>query len=362
MGATLPFLAQAPARVCLFGDHQDYLGLPIIASPINLFLKINGSSTSTGSIELVLHNINKTRLFELDQLAQFQPQKGDHAAWVLKVLSDRSLLKLKGAKLEVYSQIPINAGLSSSSAFIVALIRAFHALAPFEGGLSPQRCAELAYEAEVLRQVGPGGKMDQFTIAYEHCIFLEMHEGALPQPIHKPKGCWVIGDSGQAKDTLGVLGQLRQQGMQAFQRIKALDPDFQPKHTPEEAISSYSEALPQKLRPIFEAGICNYHITKRAKEVLMQKDYSLNTLGSLLNAHHKQLKKNLGLTTPLIDAMVNEALMAGAKGAKIVGSGGGGCILALCEAKEVQSVVKAIKAAGAKSAFACKLFDQKSGN
>ena len=32
----------APARICLFGEHQDYLGLPVIASAINLKLKITG--------------------------------------------------------------------------------------------------------------------------------------------------------------------------------------------------------------------------------------------------------------------------------------------------------------------------------
>ena len=28
-------ISKAPGRVCLFGDHQDYLGLPIIATTID---------------------------------------------------------------------------------------------------------------------------------------------------------------------------------------------------------------------------------------------------------------------------------------------------------------------------------------
>ena len=30
----------APARICLFGDHQDYLGLPIIACAIDKYITL----------------------------------------------------------------------------------------------------------------------------------------------------------------------------------------------------------------------------------------------------------------------------------------------------------------------------------
>ena len=33
-------IAEAPGRVCLFGDHQDYLELPVIASAIDRFITI----------------------------------------------------------------------------------------------------------------------------------------------------------------------------------------------------------------------------------------------------------------------------------------------------------------------------------
>ena len=43
-----------------------------------------------------------------------------------------------------------------------------------------------------------------------------------------------------------------------------------------------------------------------------------------MNGHHEVLRDLLKITVPRIDAMVNAALKAGAYGAKIVGSGGGG--------------------------------------
>ena len=34
-------VSRAPARVCLFGDHQDYLSLPIIATTIDRTIEVN---------------------------------------------------------------------------------------------------------------------------------------------------------------------------------------------------------------------------------------------------------------------------------------------------------------------------------
>ncbi|MBT7422666.1 MAG: galactokinase family protein, partial [Candidatus Marinimicrobia bacterium] len=31
-----------PGRICLFGEHQDYLGLPVIAMAISLRISITG--------------------------------------------------------------------------------------------------------------------------------------------------------------------------------------------------------------------------------------------------------------------------------------------------------------------------------
>ena len=43
-------ISKAPGRVCLFGDHQDYLGLPIIACAIDRFIEIQGSENDSEEI------------------------------------------------------------------------------------------------------------------------------------------------------------------------------------------------------------------------------------------------------------------------------------------------------------------------
>ena len=56
----------------------------------------------------------------------------------------------------------------------------------------------------------------------------------------------------------------------------------------------------------------------------------LPALGALLVENHRLLGR-LGVSTPRLDALVELALGAGAAGAKLSGSGGGGIVLALVD-------------------------------
>ena len=48
---------QAPARICFFGDHQDYLNLPVIAGTINRFIHIEGELINEKSYSIHLFDI-----------------------------------------------------------------------------------------------------------------------------------------------------------------------------------------------------------------------------------------------------------------------------------------------------------------
>ena len=70
-----------------------------------------------------------------------------------------------------------------------------------------------------------------------------------------------------------------------------------------------------------------------------------------MNQHHHYLKNLLKITVPKIDVMINAALDAGALGAKIVGSGGGGSIAVLSPKNKEKKIINAILVAGAKDAY-----------
>ena len=45
---------KAPGRVCFFGDHQDYLSLPVIAGTIDRFINIEGKPNGNSLLKIKL--------------------------------------------------------------------------------------------------------------------------------------------------------------------------------------------------------------------------------------------------------------------------------------------------------------------
>ena len=70
-------------------------------------------------------------------------------------------------------------------------------------------------------------------------------------------------------------------------------------------------------------------------------------MGAMLTEHHHWLQV-LGVSTPKLDALVDAALQAGALGAKLNGSGGGGCMFAFAPNRQ-KEVADAIERAGGKA-------------
>ena len=50
----------APGRICLFGEHQDFLGLPVIACAIELAIEIVAHARPDSIFRLDMPDINET--------------------------------------------------------------------------------------------------------------------------------------------------------------------------------------------------------------------------------------------------------------------------------------------------------------
>ena len=59
----------SPGRICLFGEHQDYLGLPVIAMAMNLRLQIRGRKRNDKKI-IILHKLTFEFLLFFDLLKE----------------------------------------------------------------------------------------------------------------------------------------------------------------------------------------------------------------------------------------------------------------------------------------------------
>jgi len=145
-------LSTAPGRICLFGDHQDYLKLPVIACAVNRFINIEATPNKKSIFDFNLLDLNiKT---QIDFNSDFNNiAKGDFLRTALKVVRKIDCIPNMGYDIEIKSNIPINAGLSSSSALTLAWIQFLLEAFGSNQKSTPKLLAYLAYETEVLEQL-----------------------------------------------------------------------------------------------------------------------------------------------------------------------------------------------------------------
>jgi galactokinase len=341
---------KTPGRICLFGDHQDYLGLPVIACAIDRFVFLSSELNSANHFHIRMPNINEERIIPISETFDTL-DPGDHLASTLRVVHRYGCHPDRGYNVEFNGTLPINAGVSSSSALVVAwthfLLQAFGC----RSKITPQLIAQIAYEAEVVEHNSPGGNMDQFAVAIGEVLLIETGANFSTTCLGSQLPGLVLGDSGIPKETIGLLTHLREKAQSAISEITKNQPLFDINTAKPQDIPSLLAALPEHLKPYLEAAIRNHDITQKALREFQKETRESGTIGTLMSEHHAILRDLLKITVPQIDVMIEAALDAGAYGAKIVGSGGGGSIVAIAPPENVAMVEKALLKAGAVSAF-----------
>lgn len=156
-----PFKIKAPGRVNLLGEHTDYNGLPVLPMAIDRHIIIEGIPTDLPSVSVAA--MGETAQFEIS--SEIPKHSTGHwcnyvKAGVQGVYSDFILDNknpVKGCEITITGTIPPNAGLSSSSALVVASgMAALHANNII---IDPMQLAESMARAE--HYVGTrGGGMD----------------------------------------------------------------------------------------------------------------------------------------------------------------------------------------------------------
>ena len=205
--------ASAPGRICLFGEHQDYFGLPVAAAAIDLRGHIHSASRSDRTVELHLEDMDEVHIWNLDAL----PEPGPRAYWLaaLHIARKEGWLPENGWRAEVTSAIPQQAGASSSS----ALTAAWCALIATRAGKSfdQEWVAHATWRVEVAFFDEPGGMMDQVMCAMGGVRTVDFHPAFATQPVPCPTGEWLLIDSEQPKDTLGILSRAKHQRLELLE-------------------------------------------------------------------------------------------------------------------------------------------------
>jgi N-acetylgalactosamine kinase len=401
------FIVRAPGRVNLIGEHTDYNGYPVLPMAIDRDFIFIIAARSDSSVELQ----NENPLFGQRTFAAGFPvapsQQGDWANYVKGAVHgvlEAGLVDPKNAvgfQALVGGTIPESAGLSSSSALVVASALAFLEVNKVEA--NRKVLADLLARAE--RYVGSeGGGMDQAVSllaepgkALRIDFFpLRTETVRLPQEItfvvcnsliRAPKSetvryaynCRVI-ECRLARALLSNVVAKKAGKINAATRLADLSAErlgMEPGVLNEMALKGIGE-LPLSLKEIarrlgktvekVERENCTlrdgtllkepsegfrvwnryHHVVTEAERVNLAakalQDGAVAEIGTLMNHSHASCRDDYEISSPELEALVSIARDHGALGARLTGAGFGGCTVNAVSSGSVEQFVRGVTA------------------
>ncbi len=338
------FKLKAPGRVCLFGEHQDYLGLPVISAAISLYINIKAKSNDKKKFNLNFLDLNKRESITINgQELEYQSSR-DYIKSAYNILLRKGYTFNQGYNCKISGKIPMSAGAASSSALTVAWVAFL--LNSIKIQLSLTEIASIAHVAEVVEFQESGGNMDHITSAFGNLLYIENRGQIFIEHLNAKIEKIVLGDSMEKKTTVEDLFKVKKQVLKGINDLKENFPNFDLNSTKLDEVEEYLDNS-ESSKKIY-ANIVNRDLTQAAKKLLKDEHFDKKKLGKLLNEHHNQLNENLRISSKKINSMIDAALDAGALGCKINGSGFGGTMFAYAPGNE-KKVAKAIEKCGEKS-------------
>lgn len=342
---TTEITVSAPGRICLFGEHQDFLGLSVIACPLNLCITLTGRPRDDLNFTIDLPDLGDCD--HLDGACELEYRhRRDYLRSATNVLRRAGLRLVRGYDCSVRGNIPINAGTSSSSALVVAWTTFL--LTTQEGNLSdtPEDIAHYAYEAEVVEFGEPGGMMDHYTSAVGGLLHIDCREPITVTHLPTQLDGFVLGETGLPKKTTETLKLSRDAAREGIRILQEHLPHFDLRRTPLAQTEKVIHLMPEEVRRPLRAQLKNRDLCLEARAMLSDPTrLDPYRLGAMLYEHQQHLREGVGVSHPMLDKLVDAAMAAGALGGKLNGSGCGGCMFAYAPGRQ-EEVKAAIDAAG----------------
>jgi galactokinase len=316
--------AFAPGRVNLIGEHTDYnqgLALPFaIADGVT----VRAVGLADGRIEALAADLDERDGFTIDRVASAEGWRGfvRGAAGELAGAG----VSLSGASLSISGTVPRGAGLSSSAALEVALVLALLAVA---GVPEPDRLelARLCSRVENEWVGAQTGLLDQIASLFgepERALRIDFRSLEL-RPVALSLGDFklITLDSGEEHTHAGSgYNERRAECAEAADRLGL--------ESLRDATLEMASELPSPLSLRVRHVVSENERVSEAVAALERGDF--RELGRLLDASHASLRDWFAVSTDAVEAAVARCKEAGALGARIMGGGFGGSVLALLPA------------------------------
>jgi galactokinase len=317
-------VAFAPGRVNLIGEHTDYNEGLCLPFAIDHGVTVTAVLGERGEIEASTDRGDSG--VEEDRFAVAEP--GPASGWrafVHGIVAELGAegYELPGTRLSITSDLQSGSGLSSSAALEVAVALAMLALA---GVSDPDRLrlAEICSRVEHAWLGADTGLLDQLSTLFGQAgaaLQIDCRTNDV-EPVPLQLDGWALAtlDSGAQRDLAqSGYNQRREECRRAAELLGV--PSLRT------ASLDAIERLPAPLGRRARHVITENDRVRAAVEALRAGD--LHALGELLNTSHASLRDDFGVSVPEVEATVAGALAAGARGARIMGGGFGGAVLAL---------------------------------
>jgi galactokinase len=329
----------APGRANLMGEHTDYNGGLSLPFAIN-YRTYAAVSMSDDRFARIVSTARPGETIEWS-LDGGPPTGLGWASYPLGVLSLLAPEEAQGLTIAVSSDVPVGAGLSSSAALECSV--AFAARDLWNTSHTDLELVALAARAENDIVGAPTGTMDQLASILgqaDHAIAIDFHSNtitAVPLQVANHDLHLVIIDSLQRHDnTSGEYGKRRNDCRQVAVTL---------------GVASLRDLIPDTLDraltllPEDQAGLVRHLVADNARvtasiDALRREDMAL--VGRLLTKSHHSLRDDFCISTDYIDMLVDICLERGALGARLVGGGFGGSVLALIPDKHLAGLREAV--------------------
>lgn len=341
------WVAAAPGRVNLIGEHTDYNAGFVFPLAIERYVVIAGGPAESGSQQARVHStlLGKTAAFPI---ASLEPERRDWTSYIRGVFAgcaERGLTP-EALDLLVDSNVPLGGGLSSSAALEVATATLIEAVTGKR--LNPVDKARLCQQAEHVYAGMPCGIMDQFSSALGaegKLLLIDCRsETAELVPMDDPSVAVLVVNSNVKHELTGSeYSERRAQCEEAAKRL---------------GVAALRDVSSDQLEA--EQGKLDLLLYRRARHVVGEIERTLEAaqalqdrdwprVGELMYASHASLRDDYEVSCEELDALVEIAQAIGQSGgvigARMTGGGFGGCIVALVRSGAEREIANRIGAA-----------------
>jgi len=318
-----------PGRVNLIGEHVDYNGGHVLPTALALGVTVALKPRDDGHINIWSDKFDGLAKRKMTDAAS--DHWSDYITGALRLAHSEGFGP-NGADIAVTTTLPFGAGISSSAAITVCVLRAVRDLSKTK--LSETQIAVLARRIENEYIGMPCGIMDQMAVAIArpgqalslNTDTLDFDLIDLPDTHH------------MAVIHSGVFRQLNE----GRYKIRKEECDAVKAAANREDICLMNDEELNRLTSLPDA------IFRRARHCVTEhrrsdaaanalRSGNIGTFGSLMNESHISMRDDFEMSVKPVDNLVADAQNFGATGARLTGGGFGGCIVACVEKTKLES-------------------------